>query len=387
MTPMTVQGRNTRGQQARAPKTTSPGDIFSPPQPEPARLDPARRTWTLSRYADVFAALREPTFFQASAKGQNSGADMSVDNSRVNAELQADMNRMSSAEWRAQMESVAQEIINRVARPEPISLTREIIQPWSLAVLLNLSGADQVLADRLRRITDCLLYKREYRDHPTTNGSRSPLLLRKWFSWRRKRAEGELDRILETRQLSISRSMFFGLTQTLPSFLAKSWLALLHHPDQMARLRTEPELMPSAVEELLRYAGIVHTLYRRATRDVSLGDVHIAKDDFIILKLAAANHDPLKFHEPSQLDITRRPIGQLGLGTGQHACVGAVIVRIAVSVVTPIFLAADPTLETSEPIVWTGDSTVRWPVGFCARLRTRPKVGISAADLQNSGIR
>jgi cytochrome P450 len=359
---------------------------FSPPQPEPAHLEEARRVWTLSLYSDVYSALREPTLRQASAQGQSSGGDLSFDHSQVYAEVQSDMSRLNSAEWRAQMEDVAHKILARAGRERPVNLTQQVIQPWSMAVMLNLTGANDALAARLRTIADRLLYKREHRSDPTDR-TFGRMLLEKWFSWRRKSAEGDLDRIFATREISLSRPMFAGLTQTLPSFLAKAWLALLHHPDQMAKLAAEPDLIPGAVEELLRYAGIVHTLYRRATADVTFGDIQIAKDDFVILRLTSANHDPIKFHMPNRLDIARRPVGQLGLGSGPHACVGAVLVRMAVAVVTPIFLAADPRLETNVPIVWTGDSSISWPLTVSVKFGKQPGRGALIENRQDRSIR
>jgi cytochrome P450 len=118
----------------------------------------------------------------------------------------------------------------------------------------------------------------------------------------------------------------------------------------------------------LRYAGIVHTLYRQATKDVILGDAHIAKDERIILKMESANRDPIKFDSPDRLDITRRPTGNLGLGAGPYACAGGVIVRKALSLVTPAFLAGHPILDEGAPILWTGDTSIRRPLAVSVRL-------------------
>jgi hypothetical protein len=183
----------------------------------------------------------------------------------------------------------------------------------------------------------------------------------KWSAWRRKTAAAELERMVQRRSLSLSHPMFSGLTQTLPSFLARAWLALLQHPDQMARLLAQPDLMPGAMEELLRYAGIVHTLHRQASRDLRIGEADIVQGQSVILRMNSANHDPAKFDDPHRLDITRRPSGHLGLGTGLYACAGAVLVRSAFAIVTPLFLAARPTLDPGAPVIWTSDTSIQWP--------------------------
>lgn len=120
--------------------------------------------------------------------------------------------------------------------------------------------------------------------------------------------------------------------------------------------------MPNAVDELVRYAGIVHTLFRKADRDIEIAGIRIAKDQLVSLKVASANFDPAKFADPCRLDVRRRAAGQLGLGSGFHACVGAVLVRQACTVLTPLFLAAGPILDHKQHIVWLGESMLRRPL-------------------------
>jgi cytochrome P450 len=123
----------------------------------------------------------------------------------------------------------------------------------------------------------------------------------------------------------------------------------------------EPKLMPNAIEELLRYAGVVHTIYRRAGKDLRIGEADIAEGQLAILKLDSANFDPEKFEEPERLNVGRRTAGPLGLGTGLHACVGAVLVRMACSVVMPVFVEAAMVLEPWGGVRWTRDKTLLWP--------------------------
>ena len=355
---------------------------FSPSPPEAPRYDSGLKAWILSRYADVHAALREPTFCQVSARGPSTGSVDPIALSQMHAELQADIDRMSTEVWRERMVNIANTLMNQAANRMSVNIVDHVIQPWSTAVMLSLSGADHALESRLSSIADLLFHKRENDGAFSIEKEPLPTFVKKWFKWRRKNAEADLDRLRDSGQITISKSMFFGVSQTLPSFLAKSWLALLLHPDQLEMLRTEPHWMPYAVEELLRYAGIVHTLYRQATKDVVLGDAHIAKDERIILKLESANRDPIKFDSPDRLDITRRPTGNLGLGAGPYACAGGVIVRKALSLVTPTFLAAHPILNEGAPILWTGDTSIRRPLAVSVRfwkqsveVRDHPHIG------------
>ena len=314
---------------------------FQPAPPKSPHFDPENTTWIFSQYSDVQAALREPTLQQASEQGP---IEDIPDHSELFAKVQTDISRLSAAEWQARMQHQLSLLIKPLTHRHSFNLVAELIQPWSVAMLLSLSEAGSDTAQRLTEIANRL-----YTQYDTN-------------------VEAELNLMLESRQLMLSKSMFFGLTQTLPSFLASAWLALLEHPDQMSRLLAEPDLITNATEELLRYAGIVNTLTRQATEDITISGIQLLKGQRLILKLASANYDPAKFDNPTRLDISRRPTGQLGLGTGLHACVGAVFVRTAFAAITPLFLAAAPSLAQPKSIQWTG-THVRWPRTIDATLK------------------
>jgi cytochrome P450 len=164
-----------------------------------------------------------------------------------------------------------------------------------------------------------------------------------------------------------AQSLFLGVSQTLPDFLANAWLTLLEHPSQLMRLRAEPHLAPKAIEELLRYSGPVHTLVRQAEQTLELAGVTIAQGQRVIVKVALANRDPEHFPDPNSLDIARQNAGQLGLGTGPHSCVGAQLVRIAAISATRAFADKMAGAEVVYPVVWRRGSTLDAP----SSLRTR----------------
>jgi cytochrome P450 len=335
-----------------------------PPPPQAAQFDPPRNRWILSSYADVYAALRDPGLVLSSAQDENIVAD-----SLLHARVQADLACITAAEWRARLERTASAIVAVVPHNRSVDLVRAVIQPWSAAAMLALNEVQPAAstrltpkqAARLTGVATSLFYKSYQPRDPAVRRSLAQGLRNKWFAWRGQTAARRLDRMIEQRWLVLSRPMFAGLIQTLPGFLARAWLALLQHPDQQAKLLADPDLMPGAVEELLRYAGTVHTRHRKAETDLVIGDAHITAGQTVVLKLGSANRDPARFEEPDRLDITRRRASHLGLGTGLYACAGAVVVRSAFSVITPVFLAAGPALDPSARVVWTGDSATRWP--------------------------
>jgi len=344
-------------------------DFYAPPSPPQApHLDPATRTWTLSRYADVQAVLRDPKCQLTSGKGQSTQIAGAPEHIKLRATAQADIDRLSSPQAHAMMVSTARIVIDRAVGGRTINLVTEVIEPWSTAVFLNLCTEDDDLKEQLAGIVRLLLFRRDKDPSWWARKVLGQSLSTTWYKRRRKNAEAQVNRLIDAGEIKIANSTFLGATQSLPSFLAKAWLALLQNPEQMSKLRNEPKLTGWAVEELLRYAGSVHTLRRVATEDIVIGGADIAKGDHIVLKVESANRDPLKFDVPDRLDISRRPSGNLGLGTGAHACVAAALIRLAVTLIMPVFLAASPSLDPNVPVVWTGDSSVRWPSKVPARL-------------------
>lgn len=117
-------------------------------------------------------------------------------------------------------------------------------------------------------------------------------------------------------------------TEVLSYAIGNGVLALLRHPDQHERLRRQPELVDSAIEELLRYDGPMRTNIRVAAEDLTIGDRLVRRGEPVVLDLGAANRDPAMFPHPDRLDLAR-PIRQLtAFGQGVHYCLGAPLARL-----------------------------------------------------------
>ncbi|MFD0400818.1 cytochrome P450 [Kitasatospora sp. NPDC127121] len=117
--------------------------------------------------------------------------------------------------------------------------------------------------------------------------------------------------------------------ETTVNLITNGALTLLRHPESLELLRDKPELMPRAVEELLRYEPPVQLLPQRtALTDIEVAGVTVPKGAPLILVLAAANRDPLRFHEPDRFDPTRPDNQHLGFGSGVHSCFGAPLARV-----------------------------------------------------------
>ncbi|QQQ79157.1 cytochrome P450 [Saccharothrix sp. 6-C] len=137
--------------------------------------------------------------------------------------------------------------------------------------------------------------------------------------------------------------------ETTANMLSLGTFALLEHPGQLAALREDPELLPGAVEELMRYLSVADIFYRYATEDVELGGETITKGSTVVVSLLAANHDPLRFEDAGALDVRRQARGHLSFGHGIHQCLGQQLARIEMRAGFEGLLRRFPTLALAVP--------------------------------------
>ena len=138
--------------------------------------------------------------------------------------------------------------------------------------------------------------------------------------------------------------------ETTSNMLGLGTLALLRHPDQLALVRDDPAAVAPAVEELLRFLGIVHSgIPRTTTRDVEVGGVAIPADSLVILALATANRDPRFLADGDRLDVTRDAAGHVAFGHGVHHCLGAPLARMEMRIAFPALLRRFPGLALAVP--------------------------------------
>ncbi|MFC3987990.1 cytochrome P450 [Actinoplanes siamensis] len=146
--------------------------------------------------------------------------------------------------------------------------------------------------------------------------------------------------------------------ETTTNLLAKGVLAILRHPDARAELSAVPELMPQAVEELLRYDTPVQMVRRTAGQDVEVGGRMIEAGGTVVLVLGSANRDPARFPDPDRLDLHRGPGRHAGFGLGIHYCLGAHLARLEAEIGLAGLLRRLPGLSLAEHRVPYADDLV-----------------------------
>ena len=136
-------------------------------------------------------------------------------------------------------------------------------------------------------------------------------------------AEEEGDRLTHEELLSVMLLILVAGNETTRNLIGNGMLALLQHPAQLQRLRDQPDLLDSAVDELLRYDSPVQLNGRSVREDVEIGGKRIRAGEVVLSLIGAANRDPEMFDDPETLDVGRRQKSQLSFGRGIHYCVGA----------------------------------------------------------------
>ncbi|MCP3805196.1 cytochrome P450 [Allokutzneria sp. A3M-2-11 16] len=164
-------------------------------------------------------------------------------------------------------------------------------------------------------------------------------------------------RAAETGQpLTVEELVSLGVTllvaghETTANMIALSTLALLRSPDQLAALRSDPAIAPSAAEELLRYLSIVHFgLFRYATEDVEIGDETVRAGEWLVAALSAGNREESVFPDPDRLDLTRNARAHLAFGHGVHQCLGQQLARVELQEVFTRLYSRLPGLRLAVP--------------------------------------
>jgi pimeloyl-[acyl-carrier protein] synthase len=331
---------------------------------EPVHWDPYMHAWVVTGYSEVVAVLlnysaeRTPALEQLDRLGlsfMKPFAEMMTRQMMFrDGEMHARLRAICSAAFTprrvegllADIESIADRLIDAFigagqvdltaafARPLPAIMTSVLLGvpvedhrqlgEWVLdlaEVLGNFQHDPDRVASILRSLDDLNKYVRakmeEQRGHPTA-GLIAALM------------EMEVDghRLSEEEVVANTIITLIGGHETTSNLIASGFLALIRNPDALEQLRTRPEIVASAVEELLRYVSPVQHTARIAPDNMKLAGKTILKGSRVVAVLAAANRDPLRFPDPDRLDLRRSDNRHLAFGWAAHFCFGAALARL-----------------------------------------------------------
>jgi cytochrome P450 len=219
---------------------------------------------------------------------------------------------------------------------------RAPLRGWSLAILsaLEPAPAEAVLADANAAVTEFIAYLKglvaERRRHP--GDPEADVLTRLIHG----DAEGQLS---EAELLHNCVFLLNAGHETTSNLIGNGLHALLVHRGEFERLRREPELINTAVEELLRFESPLQLNNRLTTAPARFGEVELPAGSFVTLAIGAANRDEAAFDQAERLDITRKPNPHLAFGQGAHACSGMNVARLEARIAIGALVARFPKLD------------------------------------------
>lgn len=289
-----------------------------PETPSAPYFDRGLNACVLSRYRDVVSALRDSRLAPSGAQGMVASVDQTS-----HAAFRADALRVLSLTqiqaWRTKILELARVMTEALPIGQPIDLMERYAVPWSLGVAGAVAGLGE--DECARRST----FARE-----VFGAACNP------FDPARaavgSAATVELARLFAGTPV-IHMQMFIALAHSLPAFLGMAWWALLEHRGELTQFE-----LPTAMAELLRFAGPARAQFRQAVEATAIGGLEISPGQRVILMLDSANRDPEEFTAPNELRLDRNEGGHLAFGGGLHGCVGAALVETAATAATKALL-------------------------------------------------
>jgi cytochrome P450 len=271
---------------------------------------------------------------------------------------------------RPRVQEIADELIDRVERAGEMDVVEDFAFPLPITVIAELLGIPVADRERFRQWSNAIVTPALGAEALAEFGARMSefvAYLHALFERRRAEPGDELvsallqvrdggDTLSEQELFSMVVLLIVAGHETTVSLIANAVLALLQHPEDRAELELDPERIPAAIEELLRYdSPVERTLNRWATTDVELGGQTIRRGDTVIAILGSANRDPARFVDPDTLDLDRTDTKHVGFGRGSHYCLGAPLARLEAEIALATLLRRLPGLRLavpSEALTW-----------------------------------
>jgi cytochrome P450 len=273
------------------------------------------------------------------------------------------------AEMEPWLEDWADQIVNRIAgRTDAFDFTREIAVPFSIRGIMRLLGLPEADDDLILKLSWGLVGPedpvRRLANHPATAICRAGLGFQAYFdpvaADRRGCPRHDLSSVIATARVQgeampdYERFSYYtmiatGGHDTIAFSLSGGMHALIEHPEQLARLRADPSLINTAIEEMLRWTTPGRHIVRTATEDVQLSGQTIRAGEAAALFFNSANRDETVFADAEQFRIDRRPNPHLAFGLGQHHCIGAHLARREMGALLKSLLPRLESVELAAP--------------------------------------
>jgi cytochrome P450 len=362
-----------------------------------------QRAWLITRYEDVRRALADPRLSKDWRKLRSPGfvPDPSVgflmahmlnadppDHTRLRRLVQKAFTPGRVAGLRPRIEAITASLLDAMATARDadpagdgvVDLITEFAFPLPMTVICELLGIPDGDREEFKTWSQVILSSTATFDEYRAAGGAMYGYFTKLLADKRAAPADDLlsalitardsgDSLDEPELLAMIFLLLVAGHETTVNLIATGTLALLTHPSEFSRLRSDPSLLPGAVEELLRFANpLNHATDRYAPESFEVGGVTIPAGEPVLVVTSSANRDPARFPDPDRLDVGRDASGHVAFGHGIHYCVGAPLARLEGEIAFGALLARFPGLSLAvEP------AALRWrPSSLIHGLETLP---------------
>ncbi|HLI06745.1 MAG TPA: cytochrome P450 [Ktedonobacteraceae bacterium] len=321
--------------------------------------------WSVFRYNDVLKVLTDYSIFSSQYMGEQEPLAMSLLNTDPprHRQLRSLVTQAFTPRRIAQLEpritQIVNELLDKVQSTGKMDVVDDLAYPLPVIVIAEMLGIPPEEREQFKHWSDELV------GETRTPGHNPQLEMGKYFyqmiEQRRQEPRNDLisaliEAQIDDEHLNLMELLGFCIlllvagNETTTTLLGNALLALTDHPEAMEELRAQPELLPDAIEEVLRYLSPVKSMYRMALKDTELGGKQVKEGDFITAWIGSADRDEEQFPEADRFDMHRSPNRHLAFGHGIHFCLGAPLARLEAKVALGLMLERLPNIQRVRDI-------------------------------------
>ena len=335
----------------------------------PVFKDERTRLWQVFRYEDVLSILTDYSRFSSQAYEFTGGflansliAKDPPDHRKLRNLVNQAFTPKAVARLSDRITQITQELLDEVRHKGKMDIVSDIAFPLPAKVIAELLGVpaeDWDIFQRWARVDASDAASR--RESGQSMQEEMFSYFTKLLEERRRSpredlisslsvAEVDGERLSQPELLSFCTLLLAAGQETTKNLISNAIVCLTDNRESMERLIREPALIPSAIEEILRYLPPVWFLFRQTKTDVELAGQHIPANQVVLAWTASANRDPARFTDPARFEIEREPNRHLAFGHGIHFCVGAPLARLEAKIALPMMLQQLTNLQRVEGV-------------------------------------